>query len=363
MRWATIFLKGDPQKTRLVAVREEGFVDIAGVYRWSCQRKGQQPKGDYLAPLLSMEGILKAGLTEDITIKELLNEWSGHVASGDESAMHCIIPLNQATVTLPFQPGTFRDFYAFENHVAVCRNKRGLAMVPEWYKVAAFYFGNPRSFVGPGAKIIPPQGCRELDFELEIACVIGKSGGSIKAEEAESFIAGYTILNDWSARDIQREEMKIGLGPAKGKDFATSMGPYLVTPEELEAHRVQLLTKPRQPGKPYATVASSDDGSPATDIYTDRFDLEMTSFVNDRLISKGNFKAIHYTFAEIIERASRDTRLEAGDVIGSGTVGTGCILEVGADVQPWLQPGDVVRLGITSLGELENTIAARSIRR
>lgn len=227
---------------------------------------------------------------------------------------------------------SFRDFYAFEQHVRNARKNRGLEMVPEWYAAPVFYFSNTASIVGPNVPIRKPPETNALDYELEIAILIGKAGGDIPVAEADGYIAGFTILNDWSARDIQRQEMKVGLGPAKGKDFATSIGPCLVTPDELE-----ITVLPDQSrGK--------------------RYDLTMTASVNGKEYSRGNASAMHWTFAEMIAHASRNTMLKPGDLIGSGTVGTGCITEFPEGTYPWLQPGDVVRLEIQGLGALENRV-------
>ncbi|MDZ5472772.1 fumarylacetoacetate hydrolase family protein [Bacillus sp. 31A1R] len=224
-------------------------------------------------------------------------------------------------------PKSLRDFYAFEEHVKTARTNRGLEMIPEWYEIPVFYFSNHLAIVGPNESIPRPSECEWLDYELEIACVIGKEGRNIKAEQAEDYIFGYCIMNDWSARDLQRKEMKVGLGPAKGKDFATSIGPYIVTKDELAPYKVN-----------------------------DRYDLSMTCTVNGDLLSEGNMNDIYYSFAEMIERASKGTTLYPGEVIGSGTVGTGCILELGTDVYRWLEPGDEVELEITGLGVLKNTV-------
>jgi fumarylacetoacetate (FAA) hydrolase len=228
-------------------------------------------------------------------------------------------------------PRSFRDFYAFEAHVKTARARRGLEMVPEWYQFPVFYFSNHAAFVGPDAPVKRPKATQSLDYELEIACVIGKGGRDISVEQADEHIAGYCVLNDWSARDLQREEVKVGLGPAKGKDFATSMGPWLVTPDELDDVRIR-----------------GEKG--------DRYDLAMVARVNGAEYSRGNFRDIHYTFAEMIARASADCPLYPGDVIGSGTVGTGCILELGTERFSWLQPGDTVELEVERLGVLKNVI-------
>ena len=225
-------------------------------------------------------------------------------------------------------PNTFRDFYAFEQHVKAARKLRGLEMHPDWYKLPIFYFSNPTTLYGHGAIVPYPAGTEELDFELEFAIIIANGGRDIKKENAEKIIAGYTILNDWSARDLQREEMQLNLGPAKGKDFANSFGPYMVTPDEL------------------------------TDAWdSNKLHLRMTCHVNGKLISDGNTNDLYHSFPTMIERASMNVDLQPGDYIGSGTVGTGCILELKPEsTGGWLKKGDVVRLEIENIGVLENTI-------
>lgn len=237
-------------------------------------------------------------------------------------------PLEQIRLTAPLKrPNSFRDFVSFETHVKNAASRNGNSVAPEWYEMPIFYFSNTHTMKGPEEKIKRPRKCLKLDYELELACIIGKKGRDIKAHEAEDYIFGYTILNDWSARDLQMKEMKVLLGPAKGKDFATSIGPYIVTKDELESYRVDT-----------------------------KFDLEMTAKVNGKLLSSGNFKEIYYSFGEMIERSSEDVTLYPGDIIGSGTVGFGCIMELGQEVHRWLEPGDEVELNITGLGTLRNKI-------
>lgn len=242
-----------------------------------------------------------------------------------------ILRLNDVLLTASPPPVTqVRDFYAFEAHVRNARARRGLGMIAEWYDFPAFYFSNAQAVIGAEETVLCPRRTQELDYELEIATIIGKAGRNIPAHDAETYIAGYTIMNDWSARDIQRREMAIGLGPAKGKDFATSLGPFLVTPDELADKRA---------GKGY--------------------DLSMAARRNGVTLSRGNWKDIHWSFGELIARASEDCMLLPGDVIGSGTVGTGCILELGPEhVGGWLKPGDVVELEVERLGVLRNTVGA-----
>jgi fumarylacetoacetate (FAA) hydrolase len=239
-----------------------------------------------------------------------------------------LLPLDEVRLVAPLpRPPSLRDFYAFEQHVATASRNRGRDVPPAWYELPVFYFGNHSAIYGPNADVPTPR-TTALDYELEIACVIGRAGRDIAVEDAVEYIAGYTIMNDWSARDIQREEMSVGLGPAKGKDFATSLGPWLVTPDELE-----LFALP--------------DG---------RFNLPMVARVNGVERSRGNFRDIYYTFAQMIARASRDASLYPGDVLGSGTVGSGCLLELTAGQGPWLAEGDEVELEITGLGILRNQI-------
>ncbi len=250
---------------------------------------------------------------------------SGAISIG---GVEMVLPLDEIRLVAPLpRPNSLRDFYAFEQHVVTASRNRGRPVPPAWYEIPVFYFGNHSAIYGPGADIPLPR-TAELDYELEIACVIGRAGRDIAAEGAEEYIAGYTIMNDWSARDTQREEASVGLGPAKGKDFATSLGPWLVTPDELE---------------PLAL----GDG---------RYNMPMVARVNGVERSRGNFRDIHYTFAQMIARASRDATLYPGDVIGSGTVGAGCLLELTAGQGPWLEPGDVVELEVAGLGVLKNRI-------
>jgi fumarylacetoacetate (FAA) hydrolase len=228
-------------------------------------------------------------------------------------------------------PPTLRDFYAFEQHVKAARALRGQEMIPEWYEIPTFYFSNTSEMHGHDAPVPYPVGSHALDIELEIACIIGREGKDISIDEAAEYIAGYTIMNDWSARDFQLLEMQINLGPAKGKDFATSLGPWLVTPDELAVRRT---------------------GSGATE----RYDMTMVARVDGQEIARGNFNQIYYSFPQMIAYASRNARLRPGDVLGSGTVGTGCLLEIGTGVHPWFQRGETIELEIDGIGILRNTI-------
>ena len=257
------------------------------------------------------------------------------LAHEDWAHLRFAVPIEQAQLCAPLlHPASVRDFYAFEKHVKTAMNNRGATVPSEWYEIPVFYFTNHQAIYGPIDPIKRPKHCLALDFELEIAAVIGRPGRDIPASEADTCIAGFTIMNDWSARDLQMKEMKVMLGPAKGKDFATSLGPYFVTPDELSDKRMM----------------RGDQGSV--------YDLEMIGRLNGREISRGNLKDITFTFAQMIERASADVWLYPGDVIGSGTVGTGCLLELTKGQGPWLQPGDVVELEIERLGIMRNEVIA-----
>ncbi|HEX6287988.1 MAG TPA: fumarylacetoacetate hydrolase family protein [Herpetosiphonaceae bacterium] len=241
-----------------------------------------------------------------------------------------LLPRSEVRLLAPLpRPRSVRDFFAFEQHVTTARRQRNQPVPPAWYRMPVFYFANHQAIIGPDDPMPLPH-TEKLDYELEVACVIGHEGRNIDPEDAHEYVAGFTIMNDWSARDIQAEEMSVGLGPAKGKDFATSLGPYLVTLDELED---------------YAT----DNG--------ERWRLEMIARVNGREYSRGNLADMHYTWGQIISHASRDATLYPGDVLGSGTVGGGCILELTPEaVGGWLEPDDVVELEVTGLGILKNRI-------
>jgi fumarylacetoacetate (FAA) hydrolase len=230
-------------------------------------------------------------------------------------------------------PPTVRDFYAFEQHVKAARARRGVGMIPEWYEIPVFYFSNTSALFGGDEDIPYPRLSQELDFELEVAAVIGQAGMDISADDAPGYIAGYMVMNDWSARDLQRKEMLMNLGPAKGKDFATTFGPWLVTPDELADKR----------------IGSGKD---------ERYDLAMFGSINGDQLTSANMSQLYFSFPQMIERAAQHVRLRPGDIIGSGTCGTGCILELGTERHRWLQPGDLVEMGIERLGTQRSRIVA-----
>ena len=239
-------------------------------------------------------------------------------------------------------PTSCRDGYAFRQHVAAARRNRKVEMIAEFDQYPIFYFTNHNAIQGPGDIECMPDHFQKLDFELEVAVVIGKQGRNIPAAEADGYIAGYMIMNDMSARTLQMEEMLLNLGPAKGKDFSTVIGPWLVTPDELEQYKT-----------------SAKEGHVG-----DAYQLAMTCTVNGVSVSSGNMADMDWTFAEIIERCAYGVDILPGDVIGSGTVGTGCFLELNGTgllndpnyKTQWLQEGDIVEMEITGLGRLSNIV-------
>ncbi len=229
------------------------------------------------------------------------------------------------------RPVSFRDFYAFETHVRAMWERRHDTIPEAWYRLPIFYFSNVSEVRGPGAPVWAPRGSTELDYELEIGALMDAPGTDLSPEGAEDVIGGYFVLNDWSARDLQRDESTVRLGPAKGKDFAVSIGPWLVTPDQL---------------------ADARDGK--------GYRLTGTAAVNGRECSRGSWSAIHHGFGEMLARASADVHLRPGEIVGSGTIGGGSLLEVReATLGRFLEPGDVVTLEIERLGRLTSPVVAR----
>lgn len=286
------------------------------------------------------------------TLGDMLQDWERFEdmarKTEDElkSGKNSMVPyasFQTADVLAPLpRPTSCRDGYAFRQHVAAARRNRKVDMIPEFDQYPIFYFTNHNAIQGPGDILCMPDHFQKLDFELEAAVILGRKGRNVKASEADKYIAGYTIMNDMSARTLQMEEMLLNLGPAKGKDFSTVIGPMMVTPDELDAFRIS--AKPNHEGA--------------------NFNLRMTCRVNGIQVSEGNMGDMDWTFAEIIERCAYGADILPGDVIGSGTVGTGCFLELNGTgllhdpnyAVQWLQPGDVVEMEIDGLGLLRNTI-------
>ncbi|WP_249228300.1 fumarylacetoacetate hydrolase family protein [Kutzneria sp. CA-103260] len=269
------------------------------------------------------------------TLRGLLGDDGERLAAAGERALRDpdVVADPAAVRVMPPipDPGAFRDHYAFEQHARAGRRSRGLDLDPVWFELPIFYFSNPHAMLGPTEDLAVPPGCQRLDYEVEVAAVVGRDGRDVKAEQAGSYIAGYMVMNDWSARDVQRREMVLSMGPHKGKDFGTTVGPMLVTPDELADVRQ---------GK--------------------AFDLAMTASVNGVEYSRGNLADIHYSFEEFVEYESSGAVIKAGDVIGSGTCATGCILELsgthGEERYPWLRMGDVVEVEVSRLGRQRTVI-------
>lgn len=285
------------------------------------------------------------------TLTEMLQDWetlSGIASEAQKQIENGNIQLagkdiNSVRLLAPVpRPTSCRDGYAFRQHVAAARRNRKVEMIAEFDEYPIFYFTNHNAVQGPGDVVCMPDHFQKLDFELEAAIVVGKKGRNITAANADNYIAGYCIMNDLSARTLQMEEMKLNLGPAKGKDFSTVIGPWLVTPDELEPYKI--------PAKPNHTG--------------NNYNLKMTCKVNGIQVSEGNMGDMDWTFAEILERCAYGAEILPGDVIGSGTVGTGCFLELNGTGklnnpdynEQWLQPNDEIVMEIDGLGVLSNKI-------
>ena len=278
-------------------------------------------------PLTTLDDLLARGLRVE-TLQDI-HERFDHRDPDDEA----LVESRDLSFGPPIlRPTSLRDFYAFERHVATVWSRRDQPVPEAWYRLAIFYFSNVSEIRGPDDPVWAPDTSNELDFELELCALIDTPVKDLPASRAEEAIGGYMLMNDWSARDLQRDETAVRLGPAKGKDFATTIGPWLTTPDELADSR-------------------KDKG----------FDLPATSTVNDTIIGRGNWSDIHYSFGELVERASADVRLVPGDLIGSGTVGSCCLLESREEsgFGRYLQPADEVTLDVGRLGQLRTRIVDR----
>ncbi len=316
------------RQQRLGALLEGGVVDLHSACAWHLFRKGEAQPYRLAQALLppSMLTFLQGEVTSMTFARKALEEVSAALASAAPGASltgpneeRIVFRPDEVRLRAPLpRPASMRDFYAFENHVKKGFEKRGEPMPAEWYELPVYYKGAHWSIIGPGDEVLWPAYTEKFDYELELAIVIGKQGRNIPESRARDFIAGFTVMNDFSARDMQRKEMKVRLGPAKGKDFATAIGPVLVTPDEI--------------GDPY--------------------NLRMTARVNGECWSEGNSGTIYHSFEKMIAFASQDETLYPGDLIGSGTVGTGC----GLELDRWVRPGDVIELEIEKIGTLTNRV-------
>lgn len=306
------------------------LVDLNAAYAWILSEMDEQPQpkrwADFLLPS-DMRLFLEMGAPSmEAALK--VASYFAVLVSGDapESLIglneeRLVYRLDEVTVKTPVpNPRMLRDFLSFETHTANGFKRRNEPIPEAWYKMPVYYKGNPNTLIGPEEAVVWPRYSRIMDYELELACIIGKEGRNIPVEEASQYIAGYSIMNDFSARDMQKGEMLCRLGPAKGKDFATAVGPWLVTPDEIESPR----------------------------------NLRMMAHVNGELWSDGNAGTSYWTFEQMIAHVSMDETLYPGDILASGTVGFGC----GLELNRWLQPGDWVELEIEGLGVLRNQVLA-----
>ncbi|HBY58660.1 MAG TPA: hypothetical protein DEH78_02485 [Solibacterales bacterium] len=307
---------------RLGAVVSEGIVDLNFAYALSLADQGEgrpQRAADVLLPA-SMREFLEAGPRAMDRAREVLESRVDGPGLNGETLLY---RPGEVRLLAPIpDPPSLRDFYAFEDHVKRGFEKRGEPMPKEWYEIPVYYKSGHANIAGPDEDVLWPRFTEKFDYELELAIVIGRRGTNLKVGEAKSVIAGYTVMNDFSARDIQRQEMKVRLGPAKGKDWATGLGPVLVTPDELP----------------------------------DPYNLRMTARVNGELWSDGSSGSLYWDFEQMLEFLTRDDTVHPGDVIGSGTVGTGC----GLELDRWVQPGDTMELEIEHIGVLRNRVVKRA---
>ncbi len=311
--------------TRSGALISGAIADLNSACAWHLSLKGE-PRPERLAGAVvppDMLDFLRAGETSMTFARAALEHLArvagkGPAPRGLNGEQLLFQPADVRLLAPLPRPTSFRDFYAFEGHVKKGFEKRGEPMPEEWYKYPVYYKGNPASIIGPEAAVAWPSFTEKFDYELELAIVIGKEGRDIPRGNAMEYVAGFTVMNDFSARDIQRAEMKVRLGPAKGKDFATAIGPVLVTPDEIP----------------------------------DPYGLRMTARINGETWSEGNSSLMHHRFDRIIEFASMGETLHPGDLIGSGTVTGGC----GLELDRWVKPGDVIELEIERIGILRNTV-------
>ena len=335
MKLVTFELHGHGQRGGILV--GDAVIDLATAFTWF-ERDSGRPSDT--AHMLDRYGAGVLGFVEHAkdarpAADEIVRRFEAKRTPASFDGRPFAHPLGSVALRAPLpRPPSMRDGYAFRQHVETARKNRGLEMIPEFDQFPVFYFTNHQAVIGPGELRVQRLHLDRLDFELEAAIVVGQRGRNVRAAEADALIFGFTIMNDFSARALQMEEMKLSLGPAKGKDFATALGPWLVTVDELA---------------PRSSVTANGA----------RWDLPMRAFVNGAQVSQGNVQDMNWTFAQILERASYGATLYPGDVIGSGTCGTGCFLELnGSKItsDQWLRPGDSIALEIDGLGRLENRV-------
>jgi 2-keto-4-pentenoate hydratase/2-oxohepta-3-ene-1,7-dioic acid hydratase in catechol pathway len=315
------------QRLGALLTNDEYILDLNATYAWWLKKDGvgfSKRLADVVVPS-SMRGFIEGGqrtLDEANTILDHVKaEWNLQeaVRFKGENGENLVFHRSNVKLLTPLpNPNSLRDFLAFEAHTKTGYERRGGQIPEQWYRLPVYYKGNHRSLIGPDEPVVWPRYTQKLDYELELACIIGKQGRDISEEDASGHIFGYAILNDFSARDIQMEEMICRLGPAKGKDFATAVGPYIVTADEIPDPR----------------------------------NLRMIARINGEVWSDGNSGTSHWTWAQMIAHVANEETLYPSDILGSGTVGGGC----GYELDRWIQPNDVVELEIEGLGKLRNPI-------
>ena len=286
-------------------------------------------------PVTTLDDHLGRGFRIE-ALRELVDGFAPAGDAGDDDAVLEQVDLAFGPPVL--RPGSFRDFYAFEQHVRTMWERRGGEIPEAWYRLPIFYFSNTSELRGPGDPVWAPRGSTELDLELEVGAVVDTPAYNLPEERAAEAIGGYVVVNDWSARDLQRDESTVRLGPAKGKDFALTIGPWIVTPDELADRWPSGATSPD------LAMSASVTGADGRTVE----------------VANGSWASARYSFAQMLARASADVHIRPGELLGSGTVGTGCLLEVkDQTLGRWLEPGDVVTLAIEGIGELTTPITAR----
>jgi len=290
-------------------------------------------------PITTLDELLSRGIRIE-ALGELIEGFGGPSVPGADEDDSILEPADLAFGPPMLRPPGFRDFYAFERHVKTMWERRGGEVPEAWYRLPIFYFSNTSEIRGPNDPVWAPLGSVELDFELEVGAIVDTPAHNLSEERAAEAIGGYFILNDWSARDLQRDETAVRLGPAKGKDFATSIGPWIITPDELADVWPPAATGPEL--QLTATVATADGRQVS--------------------ISHGTWASAQFSFGQMLARASADVHVRPGEIFGSGTVGGGCLLEVkDHTLGRWLEPGDEVALRIDRLGELRSPVIARPV--
>ena len=328
---------GAPWRLAVAAPHSSTWLDLEVVRRRLVATDPRRAHNSMLfrQPITTLDDVLARGLRIE-ALAELLDAFAATDARDDDDAVLAEADLAFGPPVL--RPPSFRDFYAFEQHVATMWGRRGSEIPEAWFRLPIFYFSNTSEIRGPGEPVWAPRGSEELDFELEVGAIVDTTAYDLPEERASEAIGGYLVVNDWSARDLQRDESTVRLGPAKGKDFALSIGPWIVTPDELADAWPAGATAP-------------DLVMTATVVAADGQTVE---------VSRGSWSTARFSFAQMLARASADVHVRPGEILGSGTVGTGCLLEVKDEtLHRWLEPGDLVTIEVERVGALQTPVVVR----